>query len=361
MATAAAGTEIVRAGGNGHAAAPVQAIAALTIDNVWMMAEHVAASKLFPNVNTPQQAFTLMMLCQADGMHPMHALRRYHIIQGRPTMRSDAVQAEFQADGGRIEVLRSDEKEARALFSHPRHQPKPVEMGYTIDQARNAGLTAGTWKTHPADMLWARLVTKGVRRVHPGIVVGISTPEDIQDAVTIEAAHEVFKHEASLPPPEESRRGDVPVPGQPETPDGLDPRPYAKVVQGAVEATNRAVHDHAALALDGEVTALGPDLEPIKVHEYLFNACVQAGHHDGPRPAKISPVLTRVYDQHRDWLRHMLNGCLDEHIRRCEERIDEARAGRDQAAAQDAHEAGEPGPELEPLDVTHELAPGEDG
>jgi hypothetical protein len=54
-----------------------------------------------------QQAFALFMLAQSKGLHPMAALERYHVmaIGGRAqvNMKAAAIQAEFQARGGRIE------------------------------------------------------------------------------------------------------------------------------------------------------------------------------------------------------------------------------------------------------------------
>ena len=68
-------------------------IAVYTVPDVQVMAENVSKSGLFPGINTPQAAFTLMMLAQSEGLHPIQALRRFHIINGRATMRADAMQA----------------------------------------------------------------------------------------------------------------------------------------------------------------------------------------------------------------------------------------------------------------------------
>jgi hypothetical protein len=357
-----AANEIVKANGSGHAPRQVTALQPLTLEDIWTMAQGAAESKLFPNVNTPQQAFTLMLLCQADGLHPMHAIRRYHIIQGRPTMRSDAVQAEFQADGGKIKIIRCDEHEARAVFSHPVHQPEGVEMSYTIEQAKAAGLSGGTWKTHSADMLWARLITKGVRRVHPGVVVGISTPEEVNDVVTIEAAHEVAKVEAALPPQRPAPRGDVPVPGQPSAPHGLDERPYVQVVTEATAAVNTLASQDAADKLDGEIPpAIVQGLTTREVHKWLLNAAAQAGHYAEAPPSKLQhavAILGRIYQEHRDWMREQLNMCLESHIHNCGVAVQLEQERRAAESAQDAAEAGdEP---LEPLPAGAR-EPGEEG
>jgi hypothetical protein len=158
-----------------------------SVDDVTRMAESVARSGLFPGVSNPASAFSLMMLCQSEGLHPMQALKRYHIIEGRPTMRADAIQAEFQRSGGRIQWLRYDREEARAIFSHPQHAPDGVELAVTFDEFHKTGMVTGkyglkdNWKHHPDSMLRARLISKGVRMVHPGIVSGVYTPEEASD------------------------------------------------------------------------------------------------------------------------------------------------------------------------------------
>src|SRR4029077_6676575 len=99
---------------------------------------------------------------------------RYHLIHGRFSMRADAIQAEFQARGGRIKILERSAKRAAAVFSHPVHQPDGVELEYTYQDAVTAG-DAGKnplYKTRPAPMLWARLVSMAVTTIDPGVKVG---------------------------------------------------------------------------------------------------------------------------------------------------------------------------------------------
>jgi hypothetical protein len=141
-------------GGNGHGAAVARRAEAPTIfdlEQVWQMAEGLANSKLFPGIDTAQKAFTLMMLCQADGIHPMQVVRRYDIIQGRPAMKSAAIQAEFQARGGRITPLELTDKVARARFVHPQLLPEGFEFSFTWEQAAKAGLAnKDPWKQNPS-------------------------------------------------------------------------------------------------------------------------------------------------------------------------------------------------------------------
>ncbi len=57
-------------------------------DEIKLMAEAVVKSKLFPQITTVEAAMTLMLICDAEGIHPMMALRRYFVsYAARPRKR----------------------------------------------------------------------------------------------------------------------------------------------------------------------------------------------------------------------------------------------------------------------------------
>jgi hypothetical protein len=145
-----------------------------------LMAKRVAESRLMPSITTPQAAFTLMLTCQADGLHPGHALRRYHVIDGKLSMRADAMQAEFQRQGGKVRWLSRTDERVAAEFSHA--AGGTIEVEWDKARAVQAGLwDKSNWKKYPRQMLSARVISEGVRTILPGVVVGIYTPEEVQD------------------------------------------------------------------------------------------------------------------------------------------------------------------------------------
>lgn len=149
-------------------------------------AEIIVQSGLFPAFKTPQAAAALMLLCRSKGLDPMQAVERYHIVQGRPVMRADAMLAEFIQGGGRIEWHERTEKIARATFSHP--QGGSVEVAWTLDMAKSANLTGkDVWRQYPRQMLHARCVSEGVRSVYPGATNGLYTPEEAENMEPIRA------------------------------------------------------------------------------------------------------------------------------------------------------------------------------
>lgn len=153
--------------------------ALMTVADIERMAMAVAKSNLF-GVRTPDQAMALMLVSQAEGMHPAIAARDYHVINGRPTLKADAMLARFQAAGGTVKWNKYTDTEVSAVVSHP--AGGSVEIDWTIAMAEKAGLTKNpTWRQYPRQMLRARVISEGIRTVFPGVAVGVYTPEEAED------------------------------------------------------------------------------------------------------------------------------------------------------------------------------------
>lgn len=152
--------------------------ALVPMNEIKEMAAAVCKSGLF-QLPSPEAALTLMLICQSEGIHPIQAVKRYHIIKGRPAMRADAMLAEFQRLGGRVQWKERSDTKVTAIFSHPQGE---AEITWTIDMAKSAGLTANdTWRKYPRQMLTARCISEGIRTVLPAVVTGIYTPEEVAD------------------------------------------------------------------------------------------------------------------------------------------------------------------------------------
>lgn len=151
----------------------------ITIPEIKEIANSFAQSGFFGYKN-PAEAFTLMVLAQANGLHPAKAAERYHIIQGRPAMKADAMLAAFQEAGGSVKWLKRTNTEATLWLSHPKGGE--IEVTWDMERAKNAGLAGkDNWKKFPAQMLSARCVSEGVRALFPACLCGMYTPEEVQD------------------------------------------------------------------------------------------------------------------------------------------------------------------------------------
>ena len=152
------------------------------------MAKAIAESKLF-GIQTPAQALALGLLCQAEGRHPAEAARDYHIISGKPSLKSEAMLARFQQAGGKVEWHEYTHEAVSGTFSHP--QGGSLKVSWTMQDATRAGLTGNpTWKKFPRQMLKARCISEAVRGIFPGVLSGLYAPEEVQEFAPVQAQTE---------------------------------------------------------------------------------------------------------------------------------------------------------------------------
>jgi hypothetical protein len=173
----------------------------IPVNDIQTMAHAVVKSGLF-GMKTVEQATALMLIAQAEGYHPALAARDYHIIQGRPTLKAETMMARFQQQGGKVEWKTLTDKEVTATFSHP--SGGSATITWTFEQAKQAGLTGkDNWKNYPRAMLRARVVSEGIRTVFPGVVLGVYTPEEVQDIPNPPQGRDMGRVDVVEPPEEE--------------------------------------------------------------------------------------------------------------------------------------------------------------
>ena len=109
------------------------------------------------------------------GMPTMHALRAFHIVDGKPVLAADAIRALVLRSGLARYFRCTERTAARATFVTQRGDEPEIGLTYTIEEATTAGLLkAGSgWVKNPADMLVARAGSKLARLVYPDVVHGI--------------------------------------------------------------------------------------------------------------------------------------------------------------------------------------------
>ena len=152
--------------------------ALVPITEIREMAEVAAKSKMF-GFKSPDEAMAIMLLCQAENLHPAIAMRDFHVIQGRPALKADAMLARFQQAGGAVKWEEYTDERVSGTFSHP--NGGSVTVTWTFEMAKKIGLTGkDNWRNYARAMLRARCVSEGVRTVYPGCVVGVYTPEEVE-------------------------------------------------------------------------------------------------------------------------------------------------------------------------------------
>ncbi|MBK8184838.1 MAG: hypothetical protein IPK63_18925 [Candidatus Competibacteraceae bacterium] len=165
------------------------------------MAAVIAQSGLF-GVKNQNQAMALMLLAQAEGMHPATAARDYHVIQGKPALKADTMLARFQAAGGKVDWNEYTDTAVSGTFCHP--SGGKVKIEWTFEMAKRANLAGkDLWKQYPRAMLRARVISEGIRTVYPGVLSGMYTPEEVRDFIELQGEAETSGPTTAPPPPPE--------------------------------------------------------------------------------------------------------------------------------------------------------------
>lgn len=144
-----------------------------------------------------EQGSAVALTCLCEGLTPVDYRRRYHTIDGKPTMRADAMLAEFRLNhGGDYEIVSRTADLAAINLIDKKNRSYPFSFSWEeCLQSRwpwKSGKGPGddpvkdikTNYSTPIDrrnMLWARLVSDSIRAVCPELSAGVYTPEEAED------------------------------------------------------------------------------------------------------------------------------------------------------------------------------------
>lgn len=154
------------------------------IQAMQVMGEMIAGSGMFGCTKT-EQGMVLAMQCLAEGKAPLELAKTYHIIEGKLTMRADAMLGRYLASGGKVKWTERSDKRVAATWICDGNE---VEIAVTIDEMTKNGVAVGNngklktnWQRFPRQMLTARNISEAIRLLMPQIVAGIYTPEEVSD------------------------------------------------------------------------------------------------------------------------------------------------------------------------------------
>jgi hypothetical protein len=215
-------------------------------DDLQRMAKQVVESRLFP-VKSESEAITLFLLCQAEGLHPMRALRMFDIIQGRPAIKPKALLASLGERGGHVEWMQNDDQACIGKF-YGKACPEGVVVKFDVEDAKKAGLLnkPGPWQQYRADMLRHRCTGRGVDMADPGAAFGLYSTPVVQD------------FEPTKAPAEFEVVGDVPKAGSVEVP---QPEVAPTTVQSAEGLTTEEYLEQAKARRQAALDRLKPPPE----------------------------------------------------------------------------------------------------
>lgn len=146
----------------------------------------IAQSGIF-GPTSPATGIVIALECAAQRCSPFDLARRYHVIESKLSMRADAMLAKFRQRGGRHRIIRRDSECAAVELSL---DGETVVFALTFEEAKDEPFVWSKVKELKKNyatplsrmqMLWARVVSDGVRTMAPEVVAGSYTPEEVVD------------------------------------------------------------------------------------------------------------------------------------------------------------------------------------
>jgi hypothetical protein len=142
----------------------------MTVSDVERVANAIAKGGLFGSKD-PNAVLTLCLLAQAEGQHPAVVFRDYHVINGKPAKKAEAMLRDFINAGGKVEWHQLDDNCADATFTHPSGSAR---IAWNHERATKAGIGSNPmYRKYPRQMLRSRVISEGIRTVYPGATSGL--------------------------------------------------------------------------------------------------------------------------------------------------------------------------------------------
>lgn len=115
------------------------------------------------------------------GIGPAASVRGIYFVKGRLSLSADLMVALARDEGWDFKVEHSNPPGSSCTVTAIRDGSQPYAFTWTMDMAKGAGLSGGdNYKKYPWDMLYARCVSHVARKVAPGRLMGIYTPDELE-------------------------------------------------------------------------------------------------------------------------------------------------------------------------------------
>lgn len=145
------------------------------INELGHLADNLARSGFFKDAPQATQAFAKLLFGAELGLTKMQSMTDLHIIEGKPTLSANLLATRVKTyrgpDGERYDwkVLEHTDEVCSIQFSRD-GEPIDDPVSYSKADAERAGLWAkSNWKKDPSSMLFARAMSRGVRRRCPEV------------------------------------------------------------------------------------------------------------------------------------------------------------------------------------------------
>ena len=266
----------------------------------------------------------MALACLCQGKTVFEIARRYHLIEGKLSLKSETMLGDFRRLGGTHQWIHDGSDGIRAELQLLGPDKKLITVSFDIDRATKAGYVkpASNWAKRPDQMLRARCISDGIRMQWPEIAQDY-TQEEVEDGFSgpvpakieskpaakssVAKADEIIEVNA-VPVTVATAAATAPVEITVEKP----PFEVAEEKTLTVDVTVPGESGESGLKYDGQFDTNVMDCQILigkmgwKESDILtrFNGKFQTNHSDwsGFDTAQIELILTnirKVYDQHQ--------------------------------------------------------------
>lgn len=241
---------------------------AIVLSEVRALSTDLSKSKVIPTSlqGKPADVLAIVLTGRELGIGPMQSMRGFDVIQGKVSMSSAMIGALILSSPDCEYLTPIEASPTIATYETKRRgAPAPVRMSFTIEEAKQAGLTGkDNYKKNPTAMLLARAQARIGRAVYPDKLLGVydrdsGELDDLKTVGTGQSAHvaevKTALKAAVAPEITDAEFTEVPVtPAEPE-PAALPPPTLAQRIE--------------ACATLAELAALNPEIKALSKEEKL--------------------------------------------------------------------------------------------
>lgn len=187
-----------------------------TLAEAAQLAQALSGASLLPEVmRSPENLLLVMGYAKSMSISPFAALRLVNVINGRPTLSADGMQAVVRRSGAcaRLDVIETTDERCEVVYQ--RNGGQPVTIAWEMARARKADLASGKqWSKYPRQMLRARALSEACRLGFPDVVGGVYDPDELGAIDVTEVDNKALPSPAQepkalpseAPPPEPTKR-----------------------------------------------------------------------------------------------------------------------------------------------------------
>jgi len=211
------------------------------------LATRAVETGLTPKGITPQQAWLSIQAGRELGLSPTQAMCLVYVVEGRITLKAQAMGGCVQRGGGSLIWHESTHEVADVEVILPALRdgmpPSRARVRWTLDDARRAKLTnRGTWQAYPLAMLANRALAQACRIAAPATFMGVYDPDEVDEIAPVVAS--IATAPRTVPGLAPARQIEAPPPvvldAQPAAPTRIEVPEWAAACAGELLSPDQA-------------------------------------------------------------------------------------------------------------------------